>query len=418
MSKRIAFLDLLFHYPPTGGSWVDLYEVATRLQNKGNDVCMFVPDFTPFFQRGVIRDTLPFPVKSIAFSKYSFNRQTAPERFLKALDEYQPDYVFIGDGYFLKPHLVNAISKKYKVILRFYAYEILCGLNNLYQPQLKKNCDYHLLKNPFRCWGCLNWNFRTYKTSLKLLLGRNTDSYKMHFGQEYLASTAFSPTYPTIVRRALKAASHIIVYNQFIADILKPYSDQVQITPSGVDCRRFCPRQKSNASGIKKILFSGRVDDPVKGLKYVLEACQALWKKRQDFELLLTSSDPKYLEYPFVKNTGWLKQEDLADLYQSVDICLAPSLWREAFGITALEAMASGLPVIATKMGGLIHTVKDNETGFLVEPFNSAQLLSRMEQLLDNEELRAQMGTKARQRAVNEFDWDIIINRYYVPLIN
>ncbi len=415
MPKRIAFIDLLFNYPPTGGSWVDVYEVASRLQKKGHEVCLFLPDFTRYTNRGVIKGNLPFPVKHINFSKFSFNRYTVPQRFMEALDEFKPDYVFMGDGYFLKPHLAAAIAEKYPLILRFYAYEILCGLNNLRQPQFKKNCDNHLLKNPWACWTCLNWNFRTYKTGLKLLLGRDTDNFRMHFGQEYLGALAFSPGYPALVRKALRKAHKVLVYNDFIAEILKPYSENIQITPSGIDTERFSytPPPSLSGSGKNQILFSGRVDDPVKGLPVVLDACRKLWSIRQDFELVLTTAEKKFQTDPFIKLAGWLHQDELPALYQSCHICLAPSTWREAFGITALEAMASGRPVIASNWGGFKQTVQDGKTGFLIPVNDSEVLLDRITQLLENENISHQMGLLARERAEKEYKWDIIIEKYY-----
>jgi glycosyltransferase involved in cell wall biosynthesis len=412
MPKRIAFIDLLFHYPPTGGSWVDLFEVASRLQKKGHEVCLFLPDFTKYYRRGVIKEDLPFEVRYINFSKFSFNRFSVPKRFLKSLDEYKPDYVFLGDGYFLKPHLAVAIAEKYPVILRFYAYEILCGLNNLRQPQLKKNCNNHILKNPFACWACLNWNLRTHKTGPKILLGRDTDNFRMHFGQEYLGALAFSPCYPSTVRKALKKAHKVIVYNDFIADILKPYSDNVQVTPSGIDINRYMYTSPP-LSTKKRILFPGRVDDPVKGLPVVMDACRRLWQKRQDFELVITTAEEKLKTDPFIQLAGWLNQDELPALYQSCHLCLAPSTWREAFGITALEAMASGRPVIATNWGGFKQTIVEGQTGYLVPPNDSSTLFERINQLLDNNKLTVQMGINARERTEKEFSWDIIIDKYY-----
>jgi len=416
MPKRIAFIDLLFHYPPTGGSWVDLYEVASRLQKKGHEVCLFLPHFTRYYRRGVIKEKLPFEVRYINFSKFSFNRFSVPKRFLNSLDEYKPNYVFLGDGYFLKPHLAVAIAEKYPVILRFYSYEILCGLNNLRQPQLKENCNNHILKNPFACWACINWNLRTFKTGPKILLGRDTDNFRMHFGQEYLGALAFSPCYPSTVRKSLKKAHKVIVYNDFIADILKPYTDKVQIIPSGIDINKFTPKNNYSNSEVTRILFPGRINDPVKGFSVVKKSLEELWKKRQDFKLIITTDDPVYLTDPFIEGVGWLKQEELPTLYHSCDICLVPSYWREAFGITALESMASGLPVIASDTGGLSHTIENGISGIHVPPGNPQILREKIEELLDNENLRTQLGRNARKRVESLYNWDNIVEKYYVPL--
>ncbi len=417
MPKRIAFIDLLFNYPPTGGSWVDVYEVASRLQKKGHEVCLFLPDFTRYTNRGVIKGNLPFPVKHINFSKFSFNRYTVPQRFMQALDEFKPDYVFMGDGYFLKPFLVNYLSKKYKMILRFYAYELICGMNNLFQPQLKKNCAWNIINYPIHCWACVNWNFRTPETSFKILFEHNLNLHRMHFGHEFLSALAFMPDYPNKVKKALSSTYRILVYNKFLEEIIKPYNNNIQITPSGIDIQRFTPKKDfSNNTGTVKILFPGRINDPVKGFIIVQKALRELWKKRQDFELIITTDDPSYLTDPFIKNAGWLTQDKLPDLYQSSDICLVPSYWREAFGITTLEAMATALPVIASAIGGLNHTIEDGVSGLHVPPGDADKLREKIEVLMDNETLRASLGKNARKRVESLYNWDAIIEKYYEPL--
>ncbi|OPY24797.1 MAG: Trehalose synthase [Methanobacterium sp. PtaU1.Bin097] len=416
MPKKIAFVDLLFNYPPDGGSWVDEYEIASRLQKHGHDICLFLPDFTRYTNRGVIKVSLPFQVKHINFSRYSFNRYSVPERFMKALEEYNPDYVVICDGYFLKPFLVNRIAQKYKVILRFYAYEIICGMNNHFQPQLKRNCNWNIFKNPFICWGCVNWNLRTPTNFIKLFFEFNLYPLQMHFAQEYLASMAFFPDYPSKVKKALKAAHQIIVYNQHLADIIRPYNQHIQITPSGIDINRFQPKENYANPGIKKILLSGRINDPVKGLNVVRDALRELWKKRQDFQLLITTDHSFFVTEPFMQKTGWLKPEELPELYRSCDISLVPSYWREAFGITALESMASGLPVIASDTGGLHHTIENGLSGIHVTPGDPKMLQNKIEELLDNESLRIQLGKNARKRVESLYNWDSIVEQYYVPL--
>lgn len=81
-------------------------------------------------------------------------------------------------------------------------------------------------------------------------------------------------------------------------------------------------------------------------------------------------------------------------------IALTPSILPEAFGIVALEAMAMGRPVVASRIGGLPDVVADGETGFLITPGDELALRAAIERLLDDPVLREQMGARARQRVV------------------
>ena len=89
--------------------------------------------------------------------------------------------------------------------------------------------------------------------------------------------------------------------------------------------------------------------------------------------------------------------------YNAADVCVVPSFY-ESFGLVAVESMACGTPVVASRVGGLASTILDGETGYLIpwrcpEPF-----AERLELLLDNDELRASFGRAARE-AVERFRW-------------
>src|SRR3972149_8391367 len=161
---RIAFIDLVFRWPPTGGSSVDIKNIIVRLKNKGFDVKLFVPLFTDYYPRGIINGELPFPIEKIPFSRFSFNFSTATRRIVKAVEEYKPDYVFFGDGYYLKPHIVSSLSKNFSVIWRFYAYEILCIMYRLYCAD-ENLCENNFLIDQERCLRCQLTKNDRYKYS-------------------------------------------------------------------------------------------------------------------------------------------------------------------------------------------------------------------------------------------------------------
>jgi glycosyltransferase involved in cell wall biosynthesis len=104
---------------------------------------------------------------------------------------------------------------------------------------------------------------------------------------------------------------------------------------------------------------------------------------------------------------GFVSRTDLVQLYYDADVFVFPPVWNEAFGCTPVEAMAAGVPVVVSRCGGLVETVQDKKTGFVVEPDDSAALAEAMLLLLEDDALREKMGRAARKRAL-EFTWDAI----------
>jgi glycosyltransferase involved in cell wall biosynthesis len=103
---------------------------------------------------------------------------------------------------------------------------------------------------------------------------------------------------------------------------------------------------------------------------------------------------------------GW--QQDLGPIFRSWDIFAMPSL-EEGFGMAALEAMAEGLPVVATSVGGLPEVVEDGQTGYLVPPSDVTALSERLRLLILDPKGRRAMGAAGRERARNLFSADRMV---------
>ena len=106
---------------------------------------------------------------------------------------------------------------------------------------------------------------------------------------------------------------------------------------------------------------------------------------------------------------GFLSRPELVDHYYNADVFAFPPIWNEGFGCTPVEAMAAGTPVVATRSGGIVETVRDRETGFLVEKNDCRALAEAILKLLENNALRESMGRAARQQALERFRWDRIV---------
>ena len=98
----------------------------------------------------------------------------------------------------------------------------------------------------------------------------------------------------------------------------------------------------------------------------------------------------------------------LIEHYYAGDIFVLPSICNDSFGIPVVEAMAAGSPVVASRSGGVVETVKDRDTGFIVEKNDPQQLAYMLLRLLEDDELREKMGRAGRERALSKFTWDMV----------
>ncbi len=393
--KKIVFVCLTFHWPPLGGAWVDECEVMSRLSEK-YDVSLVVPSFERFFPRGKIDGEMPFRVNSIPFNVISFNRFNLSSKIKREVDKISPDAVFIGESGVMRPYIANAL-KKYKVVHRFYSTSIWCFNQNYFIDG--KYCGKNIRDNYFHCVAC----------ALKMGIDR------LH---EYLAATAFSPTYISDLKKAYRNARAIIVYNGKIKESLSGWSNDVRVFPGGVDCGKFRPQNKENSGGKVNVILPGRADDPAKGLSFLLDAMKHMGKDAEKIKLRITwcHSEPPDTDKD-IEIAPWLKFDEVERFYEGADICVVPSLWQEPFGITALEGMACAMPVIASKIGGLQGIVKDGETGYLIEPGNVKELCKKLTMLVKDEALRRKMGDAGLKRVKENYSWDAVMKKYYYPLL-
>jgi glycosyltransferase involved in cell wall biosynthesis len=107
------------------------------------------------------------------------------------------------------------------------------------------------------------------------------------------------------------------------------------------------------------------------------------------------------------------ERSQLVDHYYSADVFAFTPIWNEGFGLPPVEAMAAGVPVVASRSGAIIETVKHKETGFLVDKNNPQQVADAIVTLLENDSLREAMGKCAREHVLKNFTWDVVAARMY-----
>ncbi len=153
----------------------------------------------------------------------------------------------------------------------------------------------------------------------------------------------------------------------------------------------------------------------IKGVKYAIEACKELWKKRTDFVLKVVGSSD-FPPLPFIERSKWVPYERVHEIYQQADICIVPSVWPDPFPQVTLEAMSCGLPVIGSAVGGIPEQFEDGVQGLLVPPADPKALADRIEWFLDHREKIKEFGERARKRAVDLFDADKVFDKFYSNL--
>jgi glycosyltransferase involved in cell wall biosynthesis len=110
-----------------------------------------------------------------------------------------------------------------------------------------------------------------------------------------------------------------------------------------------------------------------------------------------------------VRFLGGVARPEVPALIRDSDVVVAVP-WYEPFGIVPLEAMACGRPVVAAAVGGMLDTVVPGVTGEHVTPRDPAALAATLRQLLDDPERRAAYGVAGRNRAVELYDWNTIVD--------
>ncbi|HEX6873097.1 MAG TPA: glycosyltransferase [Micromonosporaceae bacterium] len=193
--------------------------------------------------------------------------------------------------------------------------------------------------------------------------------------------------------------------------------DNVVTIPSGVDLGRFQPSgPMAPRGGRPRLLTVGRLV-PRKGYDHLVRAMTGI----PDAELVIVGGPPEGLERDQearrlhdlaqrlgvadrVRLTGAVPRALMPSWYRSADV-LACTPWYEPFGLTPLEAMACGVPVVTYALGGLQDSVVDSVTGVHVRPGDVSQLTTALRDLIDDEARRRRLGRAALVRARRQYSW-------------
>ena len=225
-------------------------------------------------------------------------------------------------------------------------------------------------------------------------------------------------------------ADYVVCFTEHEAGILRRSygvpGNSISIVPCGVDTEMFAPSDKVAARarlGVTDqyvILFVGRIE-PIKALGTLVQAVELI-EDKNSLKVLVVGGDsigPEFQRVQLmcsslgiennVSFVGSVPQMELAIYYNAADVLVVPSKY-ESFGLVALEAMATGTPVIASRVGGLATIVEDTKNGYLI-PWQCPEPFARkLDMLLANESLLEAMGREA-YRSAKEYSWSNVGRR-------
>jgi len=227
-----------------------------------------------------------------------------------------------------------------------------------------------------------------------------------------------------ILRLALRNADAVIALTEDMKnEIRKICRRDIYVLPNGIDLERFEGLLKDEMraklqvkTDERLVIFVGRFR-PEKGVEYLIKAMEIISQKDRSIRLVLVGEGPEEKNLKSlteqlklkgcVEFVGQIPNERVPEYMVASDVFVLPSL-SEGFPIVILEAMASGLPIVATKVTGLPEIVKDGENGLLVEPRNPQQIAEKVLLLFEDNELREKISRNNKKEA-KKYSWETIV---------
>jgi phosphatidylinositol alpha-mannosyltransferase len=234
-----------------------------------------------------------------------------------------------------------------------------------------------------------------------------------HSGAE--RSRLFDMASPALRRVARRLAVSVAVSERAASFVRTRVGGSFRVIPNGVDLERWERAEPADLGPAgRRILFVGRLHER-KGFPTLVSAFSILAAERDDVRLVVAGDgeDRTAIERlpaavrDRVMMLGAVRNEDLPPVHAACDVFAAPSVGGESFGMILVEAMAAGLPVVASDIPGYDEVVADGIDGLLVPPRAPVSLAEAIGRVLDDGALAARVGEAARARA-RRFDWSVV----------
>ena len=201
---------------------------------------------------------------------------------------------------------------------------------------------------------------------------------------------------------------------------------KLDIIPFGVDTSFYRPLDVFKDKQIFQILSVGYLIER-KGFMYLISSIKDVLSEHENVRLKIVGTGPQELQIrnhiselnleKHVEIIGNITDDELLKLYNSSDLFVLPSIIdsqgnTEGLGVVLIEAMACGLPVIGSNIGGIPDIIRDRETGLLVPQKDIHQLSIAMKELIENKDLMEKIANNGYQMVKNKFSWEKIARDY------
>ena len=219
------------------------------------------------------------------------------------------------------------------------------------------------------------------------------------------------------IRYVLGQADRIIAlsdeWKRILTDIVGR-GDRICMIYNPVKVRDVIPSIRN--SSLVSVLLMGRLEKR-KGVFDLIDIAHKLKDSQRKVKLILCGDGDvdKVMDEirkknlaPFFEVPGWITDKD--KYYKQADIYVLPS-YAEGLPMSILEAASYGLPIVATRVGGIPEIIDDGVNGFLIDPGDKGALTDRLLRLIENPELRSQMGRAAYQKVKDKFDVDTVVKQ-------
>ena len=233
--------------------------------------------------------------------------------------------------------------------------------------------------------------------------------------------------------KLMKQSDALIAVSRYtVGELTELYGieeEKIHVIYNGVDINKFKPRpdraELRREFGLEEekkiVLFVGRLYHR-KGLEILLRSIPPIIQEFGDVKFAISGTGFKKKEQSlrelakqleiedYVTFLGYVPDEKLPSLYSASDIFVLPAIY-ENFPFAILEAQATGLPVVSTKVGGIPEFLADKENGFLIDPGDEKQLTQRVLTLLQDPKLAEEMGRRGRKLIEEKFAWRLITSQ-------
>ena len=214
-----------------------------------------------------------------------------------------------------------------------------------------------------------------------------------------------------ITRSVYAHAFHLLpLSNTVKKSLMEDYEiaeERITVVPPGINLRRWIgpqrpPRRAVTETNPLRVLFVG-ADFLRKGGDLLLSVASRPEFKNVEIHFVTKSFTGIRSENVFVHPNLTINSEELINLYRTADLFVLPTR-ADSHSIASLEAMAMGLPVIATNVGGIPDIILDGETGYMIKPDDAEALADRLTRFVSHPETIGEMGTKCRKRVESHFN--------------